>query len=137
MLDSWKGFAIEGVELIDDLVCLFDHRLLVFAHGHATNRTAVGLGSLLAIPLVLLQILIHETLHAVVAQYLRRPVRGLGVALLFYFMPLAYVDRTDAYRHRGRPGRVMLAVAGPLSDGIAGGCTALVLVTTGDASVRP
>ncbi|MBD2760639.1 PqqD family peptide modification chaperone [Yimella sp. cx-573] len=105
--------------------------IVIFTQGHAVSRDAVGLGSILAIPAILLQILVHETMHAVVAQYLKRPVRGMGVAMLFYFMPLAYVDRTDAYRHRGRPGRVMLAMAGPLSDGICAGINAIVLVSTG------
>lgn len=110
--------------------------VIVFAQGHAISREAVGIGSVLAIPAILLQILIHETMHAVVAQYLRRPVRGMGVALLFYFMPLAYVDRTDAYRHRGRPGRVLLAMAGPLTDGICGGINAIILISTGPGIVH-
>ncbi|MEU9003199.1 hypothetical protein ACFWBI_20400 [Streptomyces sp. NPDC059982] len=76
-----------------------------------------GLAFPLATCVMLLYVLIHESAHALVAQILGTPVRGLGVALLFYFMPVAYVDRTDAYRVRGRGGRVLLAVAGILSDG--------------------
>ncbi|MFI0978258.1 hypothetical protein ACH4SP_14840 [Streptomyces sp. NPDC021093] len=76
-----------------------------------------GPAFLLATGVMLLYVLMHETAHALVAQILGTPVRGLGVALLFYFMPVAYVDRTDAYRFRGRGGRVTLAMAGILSDG--------------------
>lgn len=79
-----------------------------------------GLGGpafLIATCVMLLYVLLHETAHALVAQMLGTPVRGLGVALLFYFMPVAYVDRTDAYRVRDRGGRVVLALAGILSDG--------------------
>ncbi|MET9872300.1 hypothetical protein ABZZ16_40505, partial [Streptomyces sp. NPDC006386] len=76
-----------------------------------------GPAFLVATGVMLLYVLMHETAHALVAQMLGTPVRGLGVALLFYFMPVAYVDRTDAYRHRGRGGRVLLAMAGILSDG--------------------
>jgi putative peptide zinc metalloprotease protein len=76
--------------------------------------------------LFLVQVLIHESSHAVVAQVLKVPVRGLGVALLFFFMPLAYVDRTDAYRLRHRRGRALLALAGPLADGWVMGATGIV-----------
>ncbi|WNM29192.1 hypothetical protein RKE30_01615 [Streptomyces sp. Li-HN-5-11] len=95
-----------------------------YAFGFHTLFTATpppqnlaGPAFLLATGVMLLYVLLHETAHAVVAQTLGTPVRGLGVALLFYFMPVAYVDRTDAYRHRGRGGRVLLAMAGILSDG--------------------
>ncbi|MCF3121196.1 PqqD family protein [Streptomyces arenae] len=80
-------------------------------------KDMAGPAFLIATGVMLLYVLMHETSHALVAQMLGTPVRGLGVALLFYFMPVAYVDRTDAYRHRGRGGRVVLAMAGVLSDG--------------------
>jgi putative peptide zinc metalloprotease protein len=56
------------------------------------------------------------------------PVRAAGVALLFWLVPVAYVDRTDAYQIRGRGGRVALAVAGPLLDGAVMGVTAVAAV---------
>ncbi|MFD3529919.1 PqqD family peptide modification chaperone [Streptomyces sp. NPDC058664] len=93
-------------------------------------KDLLGTGTLVAIGLMFLQILVHESAHAMVCQVLKVPVRGLGVALLFYFMPLAYVDRTDAYRVRSRGGRVLLAVAGPLSDGWFTGAAALLVLTT-------
>ncbi|MFZ4299544.1 hypothetical protein ACOZE3_16710 [Streptomyces cinereoruber] len=76
-----------------------------------------GPAFLIATGVMLLYVLLHESAHALVAQVLGTPVRGLGVALLFYFMPVAYVDRTDAYRFKGRGGRVLLAMAGILMDG--------------------
>ncbi|MDV5146360.1 PqqD family peptide modification chaperone [Streptomyces sp. SBC-4] len=93
-------------------------------------KDLLGTGTLVAIALMFLQILVHESAHAMVCQVLKVPVRGLGVALLFYFMPLAYVDRTDAYRVRSRGGRVLLALAGPLSDGWFTGAAALLVLTT-------
>ncbi|MGO1173630.1 MAG: PqqD family peptide modification chaperone [Actinomycetaceae bacterium] len=79
---------------------------------------------LTAIALQLTLILAHESSHALVAQVLGVPVRGLGFAVLFWFMPVAYVDRTDAYRLRGRRGRVAIAVAGMTTDGILCGVVA-------------
>lgn len=85
---------------------------------------------LVAVALQLTFILVHESAHALVAQYLRTPVRGLGVALLFYFMPVAYVDRTDAYRVRKRGGRVALAMAGVTSDGCFCGLVAVTYLNS-------
>lgn len=78
----------------------------------------------------LMLMFLHETAHALVAQVLRVPIRGLGVAMLFYFMPLAYVDRTDAYRVRGRGGRIALALAGIVSDGWTCGLAGVVAVSS-------
>ncbi|WP_214326801.1 hypothetical protein [Nonomuraea sediminis] len=89
-----------------------------------------GPAFVLAAVLQLALMFVHETAHALVAQVLRVPVRGLGVALLFYFMPLAYVDRTDAYRLRGRGGRIVLSLAGVMSDGWFTLVTATVAFTT-------
>ncbi|NUR91568.1 MAG: hypothetical protein HOY71_46480, partial [Nonomuraea sp.] len=89
-----------------------------------------GLAFVLAALLQLLSVFLHESAHALVAQVLRVPVRGLGVALLFYFLPLAFVDRTDAYRLRGRGGRVTLALAGVMSDGWLTGINAVVALNS-------
>lgn len=89
-----------------------------------------GPAFLIATGVMLVFVLVHESAHALVAQILRAPIRGLGVALLFYFMPVAYVDRTDAYRVRGRGGRVVLALAGILSDGLFCGLTGVVALNS-------
>lgn len=70
----------------------------------------------------------HEASHALVAQQLGVPVRGFGVALLFYVLPVAYVDRTDAYRLESRRDRIAISVAGMVHDGILTGL--LVLLST-------
>ncbi|RCG30549.1 hypothetical protein DQ384_14680 [Sphaerisporangium album] len=108
-----------------------------FAFGFHTLFTGVppltqiiGPAFIVATAAQLLLVLAHETSHALTAQVLGVPVRGLGVALLFYFMPVAYVDRTDAYRLRGRGGRVALALAGIASDGVFCGLTGLVALNS-------
>lgn len=90
----------------------------------------IGPPFIVAAALQLVFVLFHETAHALVAQVLKVPVRGLGVALLFYFMPVAYVDRTDAYRLKGKGGRVTLALAGIISDGWWCGVVGLVALNT-------
>jgi putative peptide zinc metalloprotease protein len=53
--------------------------------------------------------------------------------MLFLVMPVAFVDRTDAYRIRGRGGRLAIALAGMVSDGWWCAVVAIVAHTsTGD-----
>ncbi len=79
-----------------------------------------------AVAIQLVSILLHESWHAIVAGYLGTPIRGLGVALMFWVIPIAYVDRTDSYRVRSRSGLTMLALAGIFSDGVVCGLEAAV-----------
>ena len=79
-----------------------------------------------AVAIQLVSILLHESWHAIVAGYLGTPIRGLGVALMFWAIPIAYVDRTDSYRVRSRRGLTMLALAGIFSDGVVCGLEAAI-----------
>ncbi|MEU0675217.1 PqqD family peptide modification chaperone [Streptomyces sp. NPDC006172] len=88
----------------------------------------------LAAILLFLQIAIHELAHALVCQSLRAPVREAGITLMLYVMPVAYVDRTDAYRVKNRAPRALIALAGPMTDAIWAGVTSLVLITTTGAA---
>ena len=89
---------------------------------------------LIAVAIQLVSIVGHESWHAIVAGYLGTPVRGLGVAFMFWVMPIAYVDRTDSYQVRSRLGRAMLAFAGICSDGVVCGAeAAAALALTGTA----
>jgi len=80
----------------------------------------------IAVAIQLVSIVGHESWHAIVAGYLGTPVRGLGVAFMFWVLPIAYVDRTDSYRVRSRRGLTMLALAGIFSDGVVCGLEAAV-----------
>lgn len=88
------------------------------------EQTAIA--ALAALPIQLLAILLHESWHGIVAGLHDQPVRGLGVALMFWIIPVAYVDRTDAYRLRDRRLRVAIALAGMVNDGWVMGLTAVV-----------
>ena len=88
----------------------------------------------IAVAIQLVSIVGHESWHAIVAGYLGTPVRGLGVAFMFWVLPIAYVDRTDSYQVRSRLGRAMLAFAGICSDGVVCGAeAAAALALTGTA----
>lgn len=80
-------------------------------------------------PIIVIQIAVHELAHAVVCQYQRVPVRSAGIGLMLYVMPVGYVDRTDSHRVTSRAGRVMISVAGPLSDQVWFGVTGIVALT--------
>jgi putative peptide zinc metalloprotease protein len=100
----------------------------VLAH-HAVQPRTVGVGVLVSAVLVqLFAVFLHESWHGIMATRVGSPVRGLGVALLFWVTPVAYVDRTDSYRVRSRRGRAAIAVAGMVSDGWVSGVMALVAI---------
>src|SRR5699024_9599904 len=44
------------------------------------------------------------------------PPREAGVGLLFGFLPVAYVDRSDSYRVVEKRKRVLVSLIGPLTD---------------------
>lgn len=98
----------------------------VIGFGSTTHLGVWGTAGAVAAVLLVLQICLHESAHALVAQTLGVPIRAAGFALLLWLLPVAYVDRTDAYRVRRRGGRVALALAGPLCDGVCMGITAAV-----------
>ncbi|MHC2186267.1 putative peptide zinc metalloprotease protein [Rathayibacter agropyri] len=84
--------------------------------------------------MVLLQLAIHEVCHAVAMRAQGARVREIGVGLLYYFVPVAYVNRTEAYTVQSRPGLVLIALAGPLLDASLIGAAAIgVLAVDGDA----
>lgn len=136
----FKGFSKVIAPLADQLkrvpsVPLFGFSLLGSLAGYAIGFSVffsrqgkrVGVFDprtvIVATIIMLLGILIHESWHAIVSDLQGQPVRGLGVALLFWISPVAYVDRTDSYRVRSRRGRVLIALAGPMSDGWVCGAT--------------
>jgi putative peptide zinc metalloprotease protein len=79
----------------------------------------------IAIPLVLgAEVIVHELAHATMCHALDVRVREAGVRLWCFVMPIAYVDRTDAYRVRSRTCRAAIALAGPVVDVTAAGVAA-------------
>ncbi|MBV9713422.1 MAG: hypothetical protein JO011_21165, partial [Ktedonobacteraceae bacterium] len=48
----------------------------------------------------LLHLTVHEFCHTLVGSYYNVKIREIGVALLYYVLPVAYTDRTDSYRLR-------------------------------------
>lgn len=71
-------------------------------------------------------LIIHEMAHALVTKAYGITIREAGVALLYYFIPVAYVDRTDTYRLKSKKSRIHIALAGPYSDLLACGLWAAV-----------
>lgn len=81
--------------------------------------------------LFVVQIIVHELAHALECERKGCPVRDAGIGLLFYIIPVAYVDRTDTYRLRRRWDRAAVALAGPANDLLWAGATAVVALTAG------
>lgn len=103
--------------------------------GGSPQLTSIDPGQLILTWLIatliqLFTILLHESWHGIVCGVCGQPIRGLGVALMFWVIPVAYVDRTDAYRLKSRTQRVAIAVAGMVSDGWVMGYTALIVLNS-------
>ena len=80
-------------------------------------------GFLLLLVLDVVTISIHECGHALAMKYAGRFVRQSGV-MLYYGMPAAYVDTTDAWM-APRKMRLLVSFAGPWTGVWIGGLTAL------------
>jgi len=85
------------------------------------------------IAVMLCEIFLHESAHAIAMAFNRVRAKDAGVGLLFRFIPLAYVDRTDSYRHQGRFGRVLISLVGPLVDLVLAGVSAAVILNSSGA----
>ena len=71
---------------------------------------------------------VHESAHAVLMVRYGTPPREAGVGMLFGFLPIAYVDRSDTYRIVERRKRVLVSLAGPMSDLFLAGCAAFAAI---------
>ncbi|WZX99227.1 PqqD family peptide modification chaperone [Bacillus sp. FSL W7-1360] len=85
----------------------------------------------LLIVAIILHLVVHELSHAFACAYYGTRIREAGVGLLYYFIPVAYVDRTDSYRIKKKKGRAMIALAGPGWDLFAAGIWAMLAMWLG------
>ncbi|KUJ49668.1 hypothetical protein ACZ90_67160 [Streptomyces albus subsp. albus] len=84
----------------------------------------------LALALITAQVVLHEFGHAVWCRVHDVTPRELGIALWYWIMPIAYVDRTDAYRIRSRGARAGISIVGPIQDIIWAGVYGLVALNS-------
>ena len=76
------------------------------------------------VPFKLLQIVLHESGHALAVKHAGRTVRGAGVGW-YWFSPVAFVDTTDAWLASPRE-RMTVSLAGPAVDAVVGSIAAIV-----------
>jgi putative peptide zinc metalloprotease protein len=92
------------------------------------GRRFSGVDVPVVVAVLLAQLAAHESAHAVVCRLAGAPVRQVGIAFWYYVLPIAYIDRTDAYRVRSRSRRAAIALAGPANDAVwIGVCGSLAL----------
>lgn len=81
-----------------------------------------------------LHLIIHELAHAYACRKFNVPIREVGLAIIGFIIPAAYVDRTDSYRITNKAKLVLMALAGPLADLICMGISSLIaLLSSGPA----
>ncbi|WP_051471143.1 M50 family metallopeptidase [Patulibacter minatonensis] len=114
------------------LPLLLSFAVTLVAFALFSGPSAAGAFVPVAIVVLLAQITTHELAHAFACERRGVPVREAGIGLMLGVIPVAYVDRTDAYRVRSRKGRAAIALAGPANDLLwTGACAAVVLTTSG------
>lgn len=102
---------------------------------YTLNNHYIGILSgtdwLLVLPFLFLHLVGHELSHAMMCKKLGGNVREVGIGLLYYVMPVAYVDLTDTYR-LDRRSRAKMAIIGPIYDlSMCLVSSSMVLVLTG------
>jgi putative peptide zinc metalloprotease protein len=91
-------------------------------HPDPSNLAAVSLGTVVAIGV---QVVLHETAHAVTCKHFGREVRRAGIGW-YFLMPVAFVDTSDIWLS-GRLARMSVALAGPATNLVlAAGATLLL-----------
>lgn len=98
--------------------------------GHPMTHRPSGWAMVLMVVVMATQVVVHETCHAVAMAYNGVRAKSAGVGLLFWFMPVAFVDRTNSYRHQGRAGRALISLVGPLCDTFFAGVWSIAAMTT-------
>lgn len=93
------------------------------------SAISISWAPLISLALWLLATIAHESSHAVLCHASGYPVRSMGLALWYFFIPIAYADRTDTYRVRSRVTRVAISAAGPASDMFWCGLASLCLLS--------
>ncbi|MGE3508720.1 MAG: site-2 protease family protein [Vicinamibacterales bacterium] len=81
--------------------------------------------------LTALHVVLHEAAHGLTAGRYGVPIREFGVGLLYWCLPVAYTDRTDAYRLPNARAHAAIAAAGPIFDIGAMGVTAACVLAGG------
>lgn len=81
-------------------------------------------------------VLTHELSHSVACRWYGVRVREAGIGLMLYLIPIAYVDRTDAYRLGNRWSRAMIAAVGPMHDLVMSSIWATVSLMATSATVQ-
>lgn len=82
---------------------------------------------------VLVSFVLHEMAHALAVKHYGRRVQRGGV-MLYYGMPAAFVDTSDIWL-APRRARIVVSLAGPLSDLLVGGIAALLAYAMPDAPI--
>ena len=84
-----------------------------------------GLPLGIVIAALVLHVLLHECSHVLACSFANVRIREAGIAILYWFIPVFYIDRTDSYRLRRKVNLVAIPLAGPLFDACASGITAI------------
>ncbi|MGG1441057.1 PqqD family peptide modification chaperone [Brevibacillus laterosporus] len=88
----------------------------LFLYKNSFLTTYGNVSWVIIISVIVIHLLLHEMTHATILQRFGINIRQAGIGLLYYILPIAYVDTTDAYRLRNKYERAAVALGGPVFD---------------------
>lgn len=77
---------------------------------------------------IFIHYIFHESHHAIVLKRFGIDIREAGIGLMYYFIPIAYVDTTDSYRLKRKFDRAAVSLAGPVFDITGAGISSLFVL---------
>ena len=102
------------------------------AFGSGVNWKRLPWGIVVAA--LVIHVLLHEWSHMLACSFCGVKIRESGIAILYWILPVFYIDRTDSYRLHQRWKLALIPSAGPLFDGCAAGIMAVAAwFASGDA----
>lgn len=115
--------------------------LLLISQGeiqwHLRLRTLSWHTLAVLIPLILIELVLHELAHGVALTICGGSVREFGIGSHYIIVPYSYTNTTDSYR-LGKKERIFVSVAGPLVEFAMLGINSLALLyLPADSAMRP
>lgn len=119
---STRGIFITGACIFLLATCM----IALFFSSNRVPMTYEPLSWVVIISATVLHLFLHELTHATILQRFGINIRQAGIGLLYYILPIAYVDTTDAYRLRSKYERAAVALGGPVFDIMGAAISAII-----------
>ncbi|MFB7155423.1 site-2 protease family protein [Lysinibacillus sp. NPDC056232] len=126
------GFLFNSrLKLVTFIICYFLFSLSLYFYTLTTiNYSNFSYAAMLRIlPIIFIHVIGHEMAHMYVCRKMGGTINKVGVGLLYYFIPVAFVTYKDTYLI-SKTSQAKIAIAGPLFDLIMLMIVSIVMLIT-------